>query len=54
MRMRLELIQELRQNINKPRICTNTFAYSAKDDWNTLPNNIKGIKSETISILLVR
>ena len=33
-------------NFDKPRICTNTFAYSAIDDWNTLPNNVKGIKSE--------
>ena len=33
-------------NFDKPRICTNTFAYSAIDDWNPLPNNIKGIKSE--------
>ena len=32
-------------NFNK-RFCTNTFTYSALDDWNTLPNVIKGIKSE--------
>ena len=33
-------------NINKPRICTNKFAYSVIYDWNTLPINIKLIKSE--------
>ena len=33
-------------NFYKPRICTETFAYIAIDDWNALPNNIKGIKRE--------
>ena len=33
-------------NFYKPRICTDTFAYTAIDDWNALPNDIKGIKSE--------
>ena len=33
-------------NFYKPRICTETFAYSAINDWNSLPNNIKAIKSE--------
>ena len=32
-------------NFYKPRICTETFAYTAIDDWNSLPNNVKGIKS---------
>ena len=27
-------------------MCINTFAYSAIDDWNSLPNNVKGIKRE--------
>ena len=26
--------------------CTETIAYTAIDDWNSLPNNVKGIKSE--------
>ena len=33
-------------NFYKPRICTETFAYTAIDDWNSLPNNVKEIKSE--------
>ena len=33
-------------NFYKPRICTETFAYTAIDDWNSLPYNVKGIKSE--------
>ena len=41
MRMKLELIHEPRQTI-----CKNTFAYTAIGGCNTLPNNIKGIKSE--------
>merc|ERR1712121_141299 len=31
-------------NFYKPRMCTNTFAYSAIDEWNSLPNNVKAIK----------
>ena len=30
----------------KPRICNNTFAYSAICEWNDLPSNIKDIKGE--------
>ena len=30
----------------KPKMCINTFAYSAIDDWNSLPNNVKGIKRQ--------
>ena len=33
-------------NFYKPRICTNTFTYSAITEWNDLPNNIKDIKGE--------
>ena len=33
-------------NFYKPRMCTNTFAYSAIADWNSLPNNVKTIKNE--------
>ena len=33
-------------NFYKPRMCTNTFAYSAIDEWNSLPNNIKSMKKE--------
>ena len=33
-------------NFFKPRICTETFAYTAIDDWNSLPNSVKGIKIE--------
>ena len=33
-------------NFYKPRIHTDIFAYTAIDDWNALPNNIKLIKSE--------
>ena len=33
-------------NFFKPRICNNTFAYSAISDWNDLPSNIKDIKGE--------
>ena len=33
-------------NFYKPRMCTNTFAYSAIDEWNSLPNNVKAIKNE--------
>ena len=33
-------------NFYKPRICTGNFAYTAINDWNSLPNNVKGIKSE--------
>ena len=32
-------------NFYKPRICTGTFTYTAIDDWNSLPNNIKEIKN---------
>ena len=27
-------------------MCTNTFAYSAIDDWNSLQNNVNAIKNE--------
>ena len=33
-------------NFYKPRMCTHTFAYSAIDEWNSLPNNVKAIKNE--------
>ena len=33
-------------NFYKPRMCTNTCAYSAIADWNSLPNNVKTIKNE--------
>ena len=33
-------------NFYKPRMCINTFTYSAIDDWNSLPNNVKAIKKE--------
>ena len=33
-------------NFYKPRMCINTFAYSAIDEWNSLPNNVKAIKNE--------
>ena len=33
-------------NFFKPRICPNTFAYSAICEWNELPSNIKDIKGE--------
>ena len=33
-------------NFFKPRICTNTFAYSAICEWNELPNHIKDINAE--------
>ena len=33
-------------NFFKPRICTNTFAYSAICEWNELPSNIKDIGGE--------
>ena len=33
-------------NFLKPRMYKNTFAYSAIDDWNSLPNNVKKIKNE--------
>merc|ERR1711874_804384 len=33
-------------NFYKPRMCINTFTYSAIDDWNSLPNNIKSMKNE--------
>ena len=33
-------------NFYKPRMCTNTFAYSAIDEWNSLPNNVKAMKNE--------
>ena len=32
-------------NFYKPRICTKTFVYTAIDDSNALPNNMKGIKN---------
>ena len=35
-----------KKNFYKPRICTETFAYTVIDDWNSLPNNVKGIKSK--------
>ena len=31
---------------SKPRICTDTFAYSAISEWNELPSKIKYIKGE--------
>ncbi|CAL4061329.1 unnamed protein product, partial [Meganyctiphanes norvegica] len=33
-------------NFFKPRVCTNTFVYSAINDWNNLPSEIKEIKNE--------
>ena len=33
-------------NFYKPRMCTNTFTYSAIDEWNSLPNNVKAMKNE--------
>ena len=33
-------------NFYKPRMCINTFTYSAIHDWNSLPNNVKAIKKE--------
>ena len=45
----LRIIQETRAKANnfyKPRMCTNTFAYSAIDEWNSLPNHIKSMKNE--------
>ena len=33
-------------NFLKPRICTDTFAYSAISEWNELPSKIKDIKGE--------
>ena len=33
-------------NFFKPRMCTNAFAYSAIDEWNSLPKNIKATKNE--------
>ena len=30
----------------KPSMCTNTFTYSAIDEWNSLPNNVKAMKNE--------
>ena len=33
-------------NFFKPRICSNTFAYSAICEWNELPSNIKDIRGE--------
>ena len=33
-------------NFYMPKISTNTFAYTSIKDWNNLPSNIKGIKSE--------
>ena len=29
----------------KPSMCTNTFTYSAIDEWNSLPNNVKAMKN---------
>ena len=31
-----------------PRICTDTFVYTAIKDWNNLPQTIKEIKSENL------
>ena len=33
-------------NFFRPRICTDTFAYSAICEWNELPSKIKEIKGE--------
>ena len=33
-------------NFFRPRICTDTFTYSAICEWNELPSRIKDIKSE--------
>ena len=33
-------------NFQVPRLSTNTFAYTAIKDWNSLSNKIKGIKGE--------
>ena len=33
-------------NFLKPRICTDTFAYSAISEWNELPSKIKDIKGK--------
>ncbi|CAL4087781.1 unnamed protein product [Meganyctiphanes norvegica] len=33
-------------NFYKPRVCTNTFVYSAINDWNNLSSKIKEIKNE--------
>ena len=33
-------------NFYKPRMCINTFTYSAIHDWNSLPNNVKAMKNE--------
>ena len=35
-------------NFHTPRICTNTFVYTAIKDWNNLPQTIKEIKSENL------
>ena len=35
-------------NFQIPRINTNTFAYTAIKDWNSLPSNIKEINSEKL------
>ena len=40
------IIRATANNFFKPRICNNTFAYSAISDWNDLPSNIKDIKGE--------
>ena len=32
-------------NFYKPSMCTNTFTYSAIDEWNSLPNNVKAMKN---------
>ena len=33
-------------NFYMPRTCTYTFTYSAIDEWNSLPNNVKAMKNE--------
>ena len=33
-------------NFYKPRTCTDIFTYSAIDEWNSLPNNVKAMKNE--------
>ena len=35
-------------NFHTPRICTDTFVYTAIKDWNNLPQTIKEIKSENL------
>ena len=35
-------------NFHTPRISTNTFAYTAIKDWNSLPSTIKEMKSENL------